>query len=901
MEQINLYNNKKQQLLQSIQQATDIMRELKMSKEYGLCSELYKKLRDDAFKVVVMGRFKVGKSTFINALLGSGDVLPAKATPCTAVINEVKFSKERYAIIYFKHPIPSPLPKLAPNVKKYIDGFQGKQVSPIKIDAKYLNQFVVIDDEAENQKDGVAQTPFSKAEIYWDLPICEQGVEIIDTPGLDENMSRTDVTKNYLSQADAIIFVMDCTAPCALTEMQSIDNDVLAAGHEYTIFVCNRIDVIKEKEQESIKQYMNKMLQSKTKLGQQGIFYINAEKAKVGRESNNQEEYAQSGMPAFERKLDEVLAKKRGTIKLLQPARQLNSAIEYAITTAIPNERKMLETSTQEINQRLQRELPNLERLRQEKNLIVSQIENEIDKICRDTELLLQKRYNDIIKNLPEWINGISCTNTVSWNPFKVKESVRKFSEELIEHLQDKLTFEQEQWQKNDLEPFVTKRFQEMAQKFESTITRIFIDIEKIKLRIAGVDDNEVASDGERIAAVVTGFFGGGLTGAAVGGTLGFSKEFIATIAAQIALGVVLGSILGATNPITLIAIIVAGLIGMGAGLTKIEEKIRTKIAGQVIDQLRSDRDESIRKAIDIIRNNLKNGSSNLCEAIDQELQSVEDLVEKIQSEKQAGEQNVKERIVRLEQDKTVLEGLLSNVQAFIKSMEEKDIEFTPLPGGNHNPEEESKQEETQAPAQQPQPQETLHTNQNHPQIPAEQAQSHDEKNSCPNPQCPNYGQHKLDPSANFCPICGTKLLGGAIPPVQPQKTEPSYFIAPDKDMCDIEGITYYRIKATCPKCVEEGIKQEPTHWVHGNDNCGGDIYIGNDGSFICGKCGAKKPASYWRPLCSRHDGVSCNSMKCESQQIGTSHAVSLASQMMASTAGIDWFQDFISNIRKTK
>lgn len=790
MEQINLYNTKKKQLLQSIQQASDIMKELNMSKEYGLCSELYKKLREDTFKVVVMGRFKVGKSTFINALLGSGDVLPAQATPCTAVINEVKYSKERYAIIHFKHPIPSPLPRLAPSIKKYIEGFKGKRVSPIKVDAKYLNQFVVIDDEAENQKDGVAQTPFSKAEIYWDLPICEQGVEIIDTPGLDENMSRTDVTKNYLSQADAIIFVMDCTAPCALSEMQSIDNDVLKAGHEYTIFVCNKINIVKEKERESIKQHMNKMLQSKTKLGVKGIYYLNAEEAKDGNAENDREKYIHSGMAAFEAELDEVLAKKRGTIKLLQPARQIKTAIEYAIATAIPNERKMLESSTQEINQRLQRELPNLERLRQEKELIASQIENEISKICRDVDLMLQRRYNDIVTSLPEWVNGISCANSVSWNPFKVKESIRVFSEELIENLQHKLTSEQEQWQESELQPFVTNRFQVMAQKFQATITRIFVDIEKIKLRIAGVDDSQVAGSGERIAALVAGFFGGGITGAAVGGTLGFSKEFIATIAAQIALGVILGSIIGATNPFTLVAVIVAGLIGMGAGLTKIEEKIRKKISEQVTDQLRNDRDESIRKAIGIIRQNLEKGSSNLSGAIDNELQSVEDLVDQIRRDKQMGEQQVRECIKRLEQNSTTFQGLLSNIKAFIKNMEEKDIDFTPIPDGNPVPEETPRQEEPIVPPQQP-------------QIPQPPQESHDDSSlvSCPNPQCPNYGKKVFASTTKFCPECGTKISD--------EKPDTPSVPSQKRNLLDLVFAS--------PSKIEKGENESPYVWYYGN------------------------------------------------------------------------------------
>ena len=57
-------------------------------------------LSSDTFKVLVVGEFKRGKSTFINALLGE-EVLPAFSIPCTAVINEIKYSEEKKAILHF--------------------------------------------------------------------------------------------------------------------------------------------------------------------------------------------------------------------------------------------------------------------------------------------------------------------------------------------------------------------------------------------------------------------------------------------------------------------------------------------------------------------------------------------------------------------------------------------------------------------------------------------------------------------------------------------------------------------------------------------------------------------------------------------------------------------------------
>ena len=67
--------------------------------------ELKEKLKNDDFKVLVIGEFKNGKSTFINSLMGE-KVLPAYSTPCTAVINEVVYGKDKKAVLYFKNPLP---------------------------------------------------------------------------------------------------------------------------------------------------------------------------------------------------------------------------------------------------------------------------------------------------------------------------------------------------------------------------------------------------------------------------------------------------------------------------------------------------------------------------------------------------------------------------------------------------------------------------------------------------------------------------------------------------------------------------------------------------------------------------------------------------------------------------
>lgn len=867
MEKINLYNIKKKYLMDLIQKSSDMMRELSMPNETEKCATLLKRLREETFKVVIMGRFKVGKSTFINALLGNGDMLPAKATPCTAIINEVKYSKdERYAIIHFKHPIPTPMPKLAPNVKAYIEKFAGKPVSPIKIKPNDINQFVVINDEAEDQKEGTVQAPFEKAEIYWDLPLCEQGVEIIDTPGLEENIARTIVTKSYLTQADAIVFVLDCNALCSESEKESIQEDVQSAGHDYAIFVCNRINQIKDKDKEELKSRAYKMLQDKTQLGREGVVFIDAETAKDSKATNDMAKYAQTGMPEFEEQLSKVLVNKRGNIKLAQPAKQLESAIEYALATAIPNERQMLSTSTAEIQKRLQQELPNLENLRRHKELLIVQLETEIKEICRETEQLLQQHFNGISSCMPKIVNGIVCDSHVTWNPFKAKQSVKDFTNELIEKLQRKLTKDTDEWQKAELEVFISSKLQKLADKFQTKLTDIFIEIEKVKLRIAGLSDADNPTTAERVSASVIGLLTGvGFVATGVGGALGFSKEFVTVLAAQIAAGVILSWYIGITNPFTIVMMLAIAFKGAEWAMGKAEEKIRNKIGEQVQTQLLEEKEESICKAVDVIKQQLENGKANVLEAIDNELLSVEKMVEQIKREKDAGEQNVKVKQAQLDGKAATFRGLLANLQSFITNMQKQDIDFEPLPMPGEVPANEVPSQDGLPPLSENPPINSQsydgqkdHTddgeklecsnpacvNYKKKVLPADtkfcpecgsvivkkvplEPGVKDEKIACPNPECKNHHQKVLSPNTKFCPECGTKIVAQSN---EPEQTPLTYVIDPKLDKYERDGVVYYKV----------------ANYKHGDNDCGGDIYIGDNAIAICGKCGKQKHFRYW-------------------------------------------------------
>lgn len=65
--------------------------QLKLDGNVSAIDDVIKRLTEDTFSVAIVGEFKRGKSTLINALLEK-DVLPTDVVPTTATLNKVTYS-----------------------------------------------------------------------------------------------------------------------------------------------------------------------------------------------------------------------------------------------------------------------------------------------------------------------------------------------------------------------------------------------------------------------------------------------------------------------------------------------------------------------------------------------------------------------------------------------------------------------------------------------------------------------------------------------------------------------------------------------------------------------------------------------------------------------------------------
>src|SRR4030042_684654 len=66
----------------------------------GICEELREKIENNVFNLVVLGQFKRGKTSLINALLGA-EILPTAVVPLTSIATILKYGETLNINVYF--------------------------------------------------------------------------------------------------------------------------------------------------------------------------------------------------------------------------------------------------------------------------------------------------------------------------------------------------------------------------------------------------------------------------------------------------------------------------------------------------------------------------------------------------------------------------------------------------------------------------------------------------------------------------------------------------------------------------------------------------------------------------------------------------------------------------------
>ena len=204
---LDKYSHLKQELIK----CTDSMSAIENTPA-GICEELREKIENNVFNLVVLGQFKRGKTSLINALLGA-EILPTAVVPLTSIATILKYGETFKIKVYFK----------------------GGRV--IEIEPASLTQYVTEKGNPKNEKD------VKEVIITYPSSYLKDGVRLIDTPGVGSVYEHnTDVAYQYLPKSDAALFLLSVEQPVSKAELEFL-NDVKEYSHRI-FFLQNKADYV---------------------------------------------------------------------------------------------------------------------------------------------------------------------------------------------------------------------------------------------------------------------------------------------------------------------------------------------------------------------------------------------------------------------------------------------------------------------------------------------------------------------------------------------------------------------------------------------------------------------------------------------------------------------------------
>ena len=627
---------KRNTLISLIDRQISLLSSLSIDTEVDSLQKLRERVSTDVFKILIVGEFKRGKSTFINAMLGQ-EILPAYATPCTAVINEVKWGESPRALVHYN---------LTENDVE-------KQVETIPVEA--IEEYVVI---PENPPEDYIN-PYEKVEIFYPLELCRSGVEVIDSPGLNEHSARTQVTESYLHIVDAIIFVFTCEALASQSEIQAVEN-IRSLGHEELFFVCNKFDQIrKDTEKERVKKFAFSKLTDLTKRGENGIFFISAANALDGRLDEDEEKVDKSGVSFFEKELGDFLIADRGRLKILEPAKDMQESIRKA-QRSIPEREALLNVNQDELEKRYVEAQGKFDALEQRRK----QIEIRINQFLQDVKIRIFDEGRIFFGELPPkvegWVNkyeikaDLSFIDFLKANPFKLEKAVEAQITPIVKELSNHLAFCLEteflNWKQSVLDEFLVSRMETLKQDIDARASEFIREADYLRAELSSGDSSHAQQAVDHFRLLGNAFSVSILKGSIAAGGV-FS---------------VIGFIFASPIALVVVPAIIAGAL---IAKDEIKEKIKKDLKTISINEFSSKLKSSVDKQADLVASEIINQLGTIKKTVDQgltkEIQSIRDQVESVLKEKKKGEASVAQKVrelTEISQALTQLEGELDDL-----------------------------------------------------------------------------------------------------------------------------------------------------------------------------------------------------------------------------------------------
>lgn len=608
-------------------------------------------LISEVFRILVMGEFNQGKSTFINALLGE-KILPSHAIPTTAVINIVKWGEERKAVINFKFPLPLLGTNLSEDVRRHIAKFRGERVGPLQVPYTELESYVVIPDDLESYSEEPPESPFHNVELYYPSDLLRDGIEIVDSPGLNEHDARNEVTMSYLFRTTAIIFLFDANKLALRSELNLIRRNINDDGLDELFMIVNKFDDVEEEDRDAIRKRAYQQLADLTNKKEEGIFFVSAREALRGKTRSSNEILEESGFPEMEKSLYDFLAT-RGYSKIRQ-AIGVTKAKLADVSGLVNRKLQALEQSLEVINEAYEKVQPILKDAEEKQKYTVTSVNNarmDLRQFIRDQAHTV---LHEIAQMIPDWTEELELENKIKLLSLSNKETANLMSDEVNKKLGVKITESLDAWRTTALQPEIERFGERMSKLISTGAYDLATTLSLISETFSGIEltdeerQLEEAPIGHRLISGLGAILIGDIPLAAHGVRFGF-KGFGKALLTQLGIGAGL-AILGVVNPfIFLAAAFSGGFLNSMMRNNKINDDFKRNIGLQVQEKFKESISEQAQKISNGIFEKTQHIPDTVNRLFEEEISAKREEVQSALNAKRSGESEVERQKAKVE------------------------------------------------------------------------------------------------------------------------------------------------------------------------------------------------------------------------------------------------------------
>ena len=243
----------------------EILKEINATKNY---------LNTQKFSIGITGVMNAGKSTMLNALMGR-EILGSAVVPETANLTIVKHNPTDNAKVYYWNTqewdrILKSAEQLE-SMREFVNETNKIFGDDLKNYIRPTSRFDEIDINDLSSYTSAAASGkkcnlVKYVELGSKLDFLSDGIEIVDTPGLDDPViQREEITKEYISACDMMLHLMNVSQSATLKDVEFIIDAVLYQNISKLLIVITRADTVSKEQLDEVIKYTKSSIEKQLK------------------------------------------------------------------------------------------------------------------------------------------------------------------------------------------------------------------------------------------------------------------------------------------------------------------------------------------------------------------------------------------------------------------------------------------------------------------------------------------------------------------------------------------------------------------------------------------------------------------------------------------------------------